>query len=94
MLFLNAHEIMEALTFKEVMGCVEKALRIYEDKTFVMPERMTVHCGEDNVLLLMPCVAMDNIVTKLVSVYPGNKARGRPVIDGIVVLYDRSTAEI
>ena len=42
----------------------------------------------------MPCVAGDNIVTKLVSVYPGNKARGRPVIDGIVVLYDLSTAEI
>jgi ornithine cyclodeaminase len=94
MLFLNAHDVMEALTLKEVMGCVEEALRIYEDKTFVMPERMAIPCGEKDLLLLMPCVAMDSIVTKLVSVYPGNKARGRPVIDGIVVLYDRSTAEI
>jgi ornithine cyclodeaminase len=94
MLFLNEREIMEALTYREVMGCVVEALRIYEDRTFVMPERMAVPCGENNVLLLMPCVAEDNIVTKLVSVYPGNRARGRPVIDGIVVLYDRSTAEI
>jgi ornithine cyclodeaminase len=94
MLFLSAREIMSALTFQEVMGCVEEALRIYEDRTFVMPERMAVPCGEDNVLLLMPCVAADNIVTKLVSVYPGNQMRGRPVIDGIVVFYDRSTAEI
>ncbi|MCJ7549827.1 MAG: ornithine cyclodeaminase family protein [Anaerolineae bacterium] len=94
MLFLNARDIMEALTLREVMGCVEEALRIYEDGTFVMPERMAVPCGEKDLLLLMPCVAMDNIVTKLVSVYPGNRARGRPVIDGIVVLYDRSTAEI
>ncbi len=70
------------------------ALRIYEDKTAIMPERMAVPCGEKNVLLLMPCVAADNIATKLVSVYPGNKAQGRPVIDGIVVLYDRATAEI
>jgi ornithine cyclodeaminase/alanine dehydrogenase-like protein (mu-crystallin family) len=76
------------------MGCVGQALRIYEDQRFVMPERMAVPCGEDNVLLLMPCVSTDRIVAKLVSVYPGNKARGRPVIDGIVVLYDRSTAEI
>jgi ornithine cyclodeaminase/alanine dehydrogenase-like protein (mu-crystallin family) len=94
MLFLNEREIAEALTYREVMGCVEEALRIYEDRTFAMPERMAVPCGEDNVLLLMPCVAGDNIVTKLVSVYPANRARGRPVIDGIVVLYDRSTAEI
>ncbi len=94
MLFLNERDIMDALTLKDVMGCVEEALRIYEDKTFVMPERMAVPCGEDNLLLLMPCVSMDSIVTKLVSVYPGNKARGRPVIDGLVVLYDRSTAEI
>jgi ornithine cyclodeaminase/alanine dehydrogenase-like protein (mu-crystallin family) len=42
----------------------------------------------------MPCVASDRIATKLVSVYPDNKARGRPVIDGLVVLYDRATAEI
>ena len=26
MLFLNAHEIMQALTYQEVMGCVEEAL--------------------------------------------------------------------
>jgi len=94
MLFLNERDIMEALTLQEVMGCAEEALRIYEEKTFVMPERMAVPCGERDLLLLMPCVAADHIVTKLVSVYPGNKARGRPVIDGIVVLYDRSTAEI
>lgn len=94
MLFLNEREIMEALTYHEVMGCVEEALCIYEDNAFNMPERMSLSCGEKNKLLLMPCVAGDNIVTKLVSVYPGNKARGRPVIDGIVVLHDLSTAEI
>ena len=94
MLYLSAREIMGALTYQEVMGCVKEALRIYEARTFVMPERLAVPCGEDNVLLLMPCVAAKHIVTKLVSVYPGNRARGRPVIDGLVVFYDRSTAEI
>jgi len=94
MLYLNARDIAEALTLKEVMGCVEEALGIYEDKTFDMPERMVVPCGDSDLLLLMPCVANSSIVTKLVSVYPGNKAKGRPVIDGLVVLYDRSTAEI
>jgi ornithine cyclodeaminase len=94
MLYMNADHITRALTLKEVMKCVEEALHIYEDRAFVMPERMAVPSGEEDLLLLMPCVAGDHMVTKLVSVYPGNKARGRPVIDGVVVLYDRSTAEV
>jgi ornithine cyclodeaminase/alanine dehydrogenase-like protein (mu-crystallin family) len=94
MLYLSTSEILQALTYPEVMGCVEQALSIYEDGTYTMPERLAVPCGGDNLLLLMPCVAADHMVTKLVSVYPENRASGRPVIDGIVVLYDRSTAEI
>jgi len=94
MLYLNAHDIGEAMTPEEVMGAVEAALGIYEANTYGMPERMSVPCGESNVLLLMPCVAGDHIATKLVSVFPGNRSQGRPVIDGLVVLYDRSTAEI
>lgn len=94
MLYLNADEIMQALAYREVMDCVEEALSIYEDGTYTMPERLPVPCGEDNLLLLMPCVAGEHVVTKLVSVYPGNRAKGKPVIDGLVVLYNRSTAEI
>ncbi len=94
MLYLNADEILKALTLDEVMTCVEEALRIYEAGAFVMPERLTVAAGEVDKLLLMPCAAEGHMVTKLVSVYPGNRARGRAVIDGLVVLYDRATAEI
>jgi ornithine cyclodeaminase/alanine dehydrogenase-like protein (mu-crystallin family) len=94
MRYLNADEVFEALTLQEVMTCVEEALRIYEAGNFVMPERLTVPAGEVDRLLLMPCAAEGHMVTKLVSVYPGNRAVGRPVIDGIVVLYDRATAEI
>jgi ornithine cyclodeaminase/alanine dehydrogenase-like protein (mu-crystallin family) len=94
MLYLNADEIVKALTLHEVMACVEEALHIYEAGDFVMPERLTVPAGEAEKLLLMPCAAEGHMVTKLVSVYPGNRARGRPAIDGLVVLYDRATAEI
>jgi len=94
MLYLSADDIVEALSPDEVMEAVQEALWIYEAKTYEMPERMSVPCGGGNLLLLMPCVAGDHIVTKLVSVFPGNPAQGRPVIDGLVVLYDRATAEI
>lgn len=94
MLFLNAQEIMAALTLDEVMDSVEEALRLYERRAFVMPERMAVPCGDSNLLLLMPCVARGGLSTKLVTVFPGNRAHNRPVIDGLVVLSDQSTGEI
>jgi ornithine cyclodeaminase len=85
---------MKAITLEEVMASVEEAFRIYEAKTYMMPDRMAVDCDDGNLLLLMPCVARDSISTKLVTVFPKNSARNRPVIDGIVVLSDRSTGEI
>lgn len=94
MLYLNERDIQQALTPEDVLESVEEALRIYEARTFSMPERLAMATGDSNQLLLMPCAAGDAMVTKLVSVYPDNRARGRPVIDGLVVLYDRATAEI
>lgn len=94
MRYLGANEIMQALTPEEVMDSVEEALRIYETGTFVMPERMAVDCSDGNLLLLMPCVARNSISTKLVTVFPGNRAHNRPVIDGLVVLSEQATGEI
>ena len=94
MRYLNAQDLMAALTFEGVMGAVEEALRLYESKQFTMPDRMSVDTGDGNLFLLMPSVAADRIATKLVTVYPGNRTRGRPVIDGIVVLSDRATGEV
>ena len=74
MLFLNADEIMQALPLESVMDCVKEALRIYEAKTYEMPDRLAVDCGESNVLLLMPSVAMGHWATKLVTVFPSNRA--------------------
>jgi ornithine cyclodeaminase len=76
------------------MGCVEQALALYEAKAYEMPDRLAVDCGGGNLLLLMPSVAQGSLATKLVSVYPSNRAKGRPVIDGLVVLAAQDTAEI
>jgi ornithine cyclodeaminase/alanine dehydrogenase-like protein (mu-crystallin family) len=94
MLFMNADEIMEALTLEAVMDCAEEALQIYEAKTYTMPDRLAVSCGADNLLLLMPSVAKGHWAAKLVTVFPGNRARGKPVIDGLVALGDQATGEI
>jgi len=93
-LYLNSDELMQALPLQAVMGCVEEALALYEAKTYEMPDRLAVDCGAGNLLLLMPCVAEGNFSTKLVTVYPGNRAKHRPVIDGLVVLAAQDTGEI
>mgnify|MGYP001131726609 CR=1 FL=1 len=94
MLFLNAEQIMRALTFDQVMESVEKALHLYEARQFVMPDRLGVDCGGGNQLLLMPCVADGSIAAKLLTIYPGNRSRNRPMIDGLVMLADQSNGEI
>ena len=94
MLYLNAGDIIKAMTFDAVMDSVEEALQIYEQKAFVMPDRMAVDCGRDDSLLLMPCVGAQGIATKIVTVFPGNSALDKPVIDALVMLNDRTTGEI
>jgi ornithine cyclodeaminase len=85
---------MQALPLEGVMGCVEEALALYEAQAYEMPDRLAVDCGGGNLLLLMPCVAQGHFSTKLVTIYPGNRAKGRPVIDGLVVLAAQDTGQI
>ena len=64
MLFLNAENILEILMPNQLMDKVEDALLTYEKKEYIMPDRLTVDCGDKNSLLLMPCQANGNIASK------------------------------
>ena len=94
MLYLSADDILEALSFDEVMDSVEEALRIYEQGDCLMPDRMVIGCGENNTFLLMPCLSGGSIAAKILTLYPGNRTRNRPMIDGIVLLADGSNGEL
>lgn len=91
MLYLNSQAITTAVTCDEMMGAVEQAMAVYEDKAYTMPERMNVPCGDGNILLLMPCIAGDYMVTKVLTLYPGNRAVEKPVIQATVMLADSRT---
>jgi ornithine cyclodeaminase/alanine dehydrogenase-like protein (mu-crystallin family) len=94
MLYLSADDILKAVTLDQVMDSVEEALRIYESRAYVMPDRLAVDCGPGNLLLLMPCAAGGHVATKLVTFFPGNRARNRPLIDAVVMLADGTNGEI
>jgi len=92
MLVLSESDILKAVSCQEVVMAVEKALLMYEKQEFYMPQRMHLDYNGD-VLLLMPCFTPESAATKLVSVYPGNREKGKPVISGVVVLNDVETGE-
>jgi ornithine cyclodeaminase/alanine dehydrogenase-like protein (mu-crystallin family) len=69
---------------------IERAVRCLEAGDATVPSRLHLDWG-DNTLLLMPAVAEGTLGTKLVSVVPGNAARGLPVTNGLMVLNDAQT---
>jgi ornithine cyclodeaminase/alanine dehydrogenase-like protein (mu-crystallin family) len=95
MLFLSGAEVRACLSCDTAMAAVEQALAIQESGAFSMPDRLNMDCGaQGNTLLLMPCRTQEALATKLVSVFPRNRDRGLPVIDGLVVLNDASSGQV
>ena len=92
MLFLNEGDIQEAVGPADVLERVESIFRHHATGDFLMPPRMQVASGDD-VLLLMPCFLRDRFGTKMVTVFPGNSGRGKPVVNALMVLNDALTAE-
>jgi len=90
MIYLTEADILEAASIGEMLDVIETSMDVYEKKGFHMPQRFHIDHGE-NTLLLMPCFTMDCFGTKLVTLFPGNPARGVPVLNGIMVLNDGQT---
>ncbi len=87
LLSLSQEDILNSVTYSEVITAIEESFMIYERKEFTMPNRMHIDHGP-NTLLLMPCFGKEYFGTKLVSVYPNNTKSKLPVVNGIMVLND------
>ncbi len=74
------------------MDAIEDSYRIYEENKFHMPPR--IHKDFRNkTLLYMPCFIEGIFGTKILTVFPENRERNKPVIDGIMLLNDYNTGE-
>lgn len=93
MIYLSEKDIAELADFESMMDQIEKAFRIYEEKRFHMPDRW--HIDRNGLTALyMPCFLDGVYGSKILSVVPDNHGKGRPVIDGLMLLNDASTGEI
>jgi alanine dehydrogenase len=92
--FLTDSDVAGLVRPREVVEAVEEAYRLYSTGRVVMPVRSRVEAREKGGdILMMPCYVPDmNIFSlKLVTVYPGNLARGLATINAVVVVLDAET---
>ena len=87
MLIINAKDMAEIVDDNEMINGIEEAFHLYAAGNFIMPERITLQQKDDS-MLYMPCLTHETIGTKILGQYPGNPAKGKPLLDGVMLLND------
>ena len=93
MIVLGADEVRRHLPMRDAIGCVEAVMiRVAEGKAN-LPLRMVMDIDGTNKLGLMPGALSDPPLygVKLLSLFPGNPARGLSSHIGLVILFDNDT---
>jgi len=77
----------------DTIEAMKEAFAAFSSGNATVPQRLSVAVPpEDGVLLVKPALLPDQALgAKLVSVFPGNAEHGRPVISGLVVIFDPAT---
>ena len=92
MIILTGNDLNKLSDYNELISAIEKAVMIYEENNYTMPLRSHIN-HRDNTVLLMPCFTDTVFSNKLVSIFPGNKAIGKSVLNGSVILNSAETGE-
>ena len=92
MIHLDSDSIGNAAPIYKWVEAMEEAFRDTAEGKLFVPKRSQIDRGK-NTLLLMPCFGDHYFSTKLVSVFPENLKKQKPVIYGTVILNDGSTGE-
>ena len=91
MLILDTRDVWRCLPMPEAIDAMSAALRIIAEGSATAPLRAQLGVDDhDGTMLVMPvhAGAADALAVKIASVYPGNAARGLPVVTAVVVALD------
>ncbi|MFH0850197.1 MAG: ornithine cyclodeaminase family protein [Candidatus Bathyarchaeota archaeon] len=97
MLFLSDSDIAKLLTMEETIDAVEQAFKEYAKGNVVMPPRSTIMVPKYNgSISFMPSylTGLDAQATKIISIYPDNRARGLPTTVAWLVVNDPRTGMV
>lgn len=92
---LNADALRRCLSMSETIEAMKRAFAAYSSGAATVPQRLALAVPPDEgVVLFKPALLPgEGLGAKLVSFFPGNTARGRHVISGLVILLDETTGE-
>ena len=97
MVVLSRADLERVLAPLDVIEAMARAFCRYAEGSCAAPLRTATPVGTDGVLLAMPAAFSDGpeqgLGTKLVSVYPGNLARGHPTVYASYLLLDGATGQ-
>lgn len=94
MLYLNKQDISSLIVYDEVIQIIEKAMEIYENKDFIMPDRITVNTNDTETYLYMPCFTKDVKGTKILTLNGENYKLNKPMLQGVMLLNNPVSGEI
>jgi len=92
MISFNNSDILQVLTFEDMLAAMEAAILANETEQTHTPPRTHINIAK-NTLLMMPCFGKKYFSVKLVSVFPDNASKKIPTIFGMVMLNDRNTGQ-
>lgn len=90
-LAIGKQDLAAALPMGATIEAMKTAFAAHAERRAVMPHRAALVTGEGTTLVMPAFVPPDSLATKIVSVVPGNRDRGLPVINGLVIAFDPAT---
>ncbi|RMH05276.1 MAG: ornithine cyclodeaminase family protein [Planctomycetota bacterium] len=93
LLLLGADDLRRSLPMTEAIAAMKEAFAAVSAGLVSMPPRGAIDAGGGTTLLMGAAVPGLGLAGKTVSVFPGNAARGRPVVSGLVSVLDPETGE-
>lgn len=97
MLFVSDGDIVKLLAMEETIDTVEQAFKEYAKGNVMMPPRSTIMVPRYNgSISFMPSylTGLDAQATKIISIYPDNKAKGLPTTAAWLVVNDPKTGMV
>lgn len=97
MLLLTKNDIKKVFTMRDAIEADKEAFKIYTNGESEVPLRTNIQAPkEEGTMLFMPgyVEGLDCAGLKIVSVFPKNIEKGKPVIPATVLLMDGTTGEV
>ena len=89
LLLLSAADIERLLPMGDAIEAMKSAFSALASGAAEMPPRAALRTEQGTTLVMPAALEGRALGTKLVSLFPGNPARGRPTLQGLLLLLDR-----